>query len=66
MIAESGPGGSSKSIAHGRSVARESSCRVDHRNPHTDTRLVHKLANGNYLVCHEADGVVREYDPGGR
>ncbi len=36
--------------------------KVDHPNPHTDTRLVRKLAGGNYLVCHEADGAVREYD----
>jgi outer membrane protein assembly factor BamB len=31
------------------------------RNPHTDTRLVRKLKNGNYLACHESDGTVREY-----
>ena len=31
-------------------------------HPHHDTRLVRKLDNGNYLVCHEADGAVREYD----
>lgn len=36
--------------------------KVDHPDPHTDTRLVRKLANGNYLACHEGDGVVREYD----
>ena len=31
-------------------------------HPHRDTRLVRKIANGNYLVCHEGDGAVREYD----
>ena len=31
-------------------------------NAHSDTRLVRKLPSGNYLVCHEADGAVREYD----
>ncbi|TVP99247.1 MAG: hypothetical protein EA381_10145 [Planctomycetaceae bacterium] len=35
---------------------------VDHPDPHSDTRLVRKLANGNYLVAHERDGVIREYD----
>ncbi|MGV3485666.1 MAG: PQQ-binding-like beta-propeller repeat protein [Planctomycetaceae bacterium] len=36
--------------------------KVEHPHPHTDTRLVRKLANGNYLACHEGDGYVREYD----
>ncbi len=35
---------------------------VDHPNAHTDTRLVRRLTNGNYLVAHEADGTAREYD----
>jgi hypothetical protein len=39
---------------------------VEHPNPHRDTRLVRKLQGGNYLVCHEADGVVREYDSKGK
>ena len=34
---------------------------VDNPHPHTDTRLVRKLASGNYLACHEGDGVIREY-----
>ncbi len=33
---------------------------------HRDTRLVRKLASGNYLVCHEGIGTVREYDPAGK
>ncbi len=36
--------------------------KVEHPHPHTDTRLVRKVEGGNYLVCHEGDGVVREYD----
>jgi hypothetical protein len=28
--------------------------------------MVRKLANGHYLVCHEIDGKVREYDPSGK
>jgi hypothetical protein len=38
---------------------------VKNPHPHTDTRMVRKLATGNYLVCHERDGCVREYDPAG-
>ncbi|HEY2784657.1 MAG TPA: PQQ-binding-like beta-propeller repeat protein [Fimbriiglobus sp.] len=38
------------------------------KNPssHSDTRMVRKLDSGNYLVCHEHDGCVREYDPTGK
>ena len=35
---------------------------VNHPSAHSDTRLVRVLAGGNYLVAHEADGMVREYD----
>ena len=35
-------------------------------NSHADTRMVRKLATGGYLVCHEADGCVREYDGAGK
>lgn len=35
---------------------------VKNPNAHTDTRLARKIANGNFLVCHEGDGTVREYD----
>lgn len=34
--------------------------------PHQDTRLVRKIANGNYLVCHENKGAVFEYSPEGK
>ena len=39
---------------------------VDHSSSHSDTRMARKLDNGHYLVCHESDGVVREYDDGGK
>jgi len=39
---------------------------VDHPNAHSDTRRVRKIANGNYLVTHEADGRIREYDAKGK
>jgi outer membrane protein assembly factor BamB len=40
--------------------------KVANPDAHRDTRLVRKLDNGNYLVCHEGDGAVREYDEAGK
>jgi hypothetical protein len=40
--------------------------KVRQPDPHRDTRLVRKLESGNYLVCHEAEGIVREYSPDGK
>jgi hypothetical protein len=39
---------------------------VEKPDPHRDTRMARKLPGGNYLVCHEGDGKVREYDPKGK
>lgn len=39
---------------------------VSESNAHSDTRQVHKLDNGHYLVAHEADQVVKEYDADGK
>ncbi len=47
-------------------ILKEVPLKVDRPDPHRDTRLVRKLRNGNYLVCHEGDGVVREYDGTGK
>ena len=47
-------------------IVKEMALVVEHPHPHRDTRMVRKLANGNYLVCHEGDGVVREYDGSGK
>jgi outer membrane protein assembly factor BamB len=65
MIAESG---AQRIIEVDRSgkLLREVKLKVDRPNAHTDTRLARKLENGNYLVCHEGDGVVREYDATGK
>ncbi len=38
---------------------------VEHPDPHRDTRRARKLDNGHYLVCHEGDGTIREYDDTG-
>ncbi|HET6249053.1 MAG TPA: PQQ-binding-like beta-propeller repeat protein [Tepidisphaeraceae bacterium] len=39
---------------------------VVHHSTHSDTRLVRELDNGHYLVAHESDGTVREYDENGK
>lgn len=36
------------------------------KNAHRHMRNFRRLANGNYLVCHEGDARVREYDPKGK
>ena len=38
---------------------------VDHPDAHRDTRRARKLADGHYLLCHEGDSTVREYDEAG-
>jgi len=65
MIAESG---NARIVEINRigAITKEIALKVDHPNPHRDTRMARKLKNGNYLVCHEADGAVREYDDAGK
>lgn len=65
MIAESGARRIIEVNRRGE-ILRRMDLKVDHPDPHTDTRLVRKLSNGHYLVCHEADGMVREYDGQGQ
>jgi len=64
MIAESGPGRIIEVDRSGK-LLHEIKLRIEHPHPHMDTRLARKLENGNYLVCHEGDGAVREYDAQG-
>jgi len=64
MIAESGPARIIE-VDNAGKVHREIKLKVNHPNTHSDTRLVRKIANGNYLVAHESDGFVREYDGAG-
>ncbi|GAA5508728.1 PQQ-binding-like beta-propeller repeat protein [Novipirellula caenicola] len=61
MVAESGAARIIEIDREGN-LLKEIPLVVDHPNPHTDTRLVRRLENGNYLVAHEADGTAREYD----
>lgn len=64
MIAESGPGRIIEIDRNGK-LLKEIKLKILHPHPHTDTRLARKLSTGNYLVCHEGDGVVREYSDKG-
>lgn len=65
MIAESGPARIIE-IDRGGKIQKTIPLKVDHPHPHTDTRLVRKLDDGRYLVCHEGDGKAREYDGDGK
>ena len=47
-------------------IAREIPLTVKSPSAHSDTRNARKTACGTYLVAHEKDGVVREYDAAGR
>ncbi len=64
MIAESGLSRIIEVDASGK-IVHQVQLRVSKPHPHRDTRLVRKLDSGNYLVCHEGDGLVREYRPNG-
>lgn len=64
MIAESGNRRIIE-VNRGGEILREVPLVVEHPHHHTDTRLARKLTSGNYLVCHESDGAVREYQPDG-
>jgi hypothetical protein len=47
-------------------IVHEIPLTIKNPNSHRDTRLVRKLENDHYLVCHEGDGMVREYDGKGK
>jgi hypothetical protein len=65
MIAESGIGRVIEVDRAGKLV-KEIKLKRNKPSTHSDTRLVRKLDNGHYLVSHEADGAVREYDGDGK
>ncbi len=65
MIAESGPSRIIEVDAAGK-LLREVKLKVARSDAHRDTRLVRKLDTGNYLVAHEGEGAVREYDGTGK
>ena len=47
-------------------IVKEVPLTIDKPNSHRDTRRVRKTDAGTYLVCHEGDGIVREYDGTGK
>lgn len=61
MIAESGIGRIIEVSRDGK-LKRQIALVRDKPNAHSDTRLVRSTGTGSYLVAHEADGKVREYD----
>jgi len=65
MIAESGPGRIIEVDRAGK-IRHELKLKLARPDAHRDTRLVRKLANGHYLVCHEGEAAVREYDAKGK
>ncbi len=65
MIAESGNTRIIEVNPAGK-IVKEIPLTVTKPNSHRDTRMVRKLKNGNYLVCHEGEGLVREYDGDGK
>jgi len=64
MVAESGAGRIIEVDRDG-ALLKEVPLKIEKPDAHRDTRLARKLANGHYLVCHEGDGLVREYDGAG-
>lgn len=65
MIVESGPARIIEVDRDGK-IVKEIKLVVKNPDPHSDTRLARKLRNGHYLVSHERDGAVREYDADGK
>jgi outer membrane protein assembly factor BamB len=65
MIAESGPGRIIEVDKDGK-ILKEVKLKIAKPDAHRDTRNARKLDNGNYLVCHESEKAVREYDATGK
>jgi len=65
MIVESGPGRIIE-VDRAGTVVREIPLTVTTPSTHSDTRNARTTAAGTYLVAHEQDGVIREYDATGR
>ncbi|HLY09667.1 MAG TPA: PQQ-binding-like beta-propeller repeat protein [Planctomycetota bacterium] len=65
LLTESGKTPRLLEVDRSGKVVVEVALRCQTQNPHMETRMARKLANGNYLVPHLLDHVVREYTPGG-
>jgi len=65
MVVENGIGRIIEIDRNGR-ILHQLPYRVAKLSPHHDVRQARKLDNGNYLLCHEAEGRVTEYAPDGK
>ena len=65
MVVESGPARILE-VDRAGVITRQVPLTVKSPSAHSDTRNARKTAAGTYLVAHEKDGVVREYDATGR
>lgn len=65
MLAESGRG-RILIVGTNGTISAKMPLKIEHPHHHHDTRLARCLPNGHFLVCHENDGAVREYQPDGR
>lgn len=65
MIVESGPARILE-VDNDGVIQKEIALVIETPSHHSDTRNVRKTAAGTYLVAHEKDGVVREYDSEGK
>jgi hypothetical protein len=65
MIVESGPARIIE-VDRAGAIVKAIPLEVDSPSVHSDTRNARKTPAGTYLVAHEKDGVVREYDASGR
>ena len=64
IIVESGPGRIIE-VTPWKEIIREVALQVSKPSAHSGTRLVRQLENGHFLVAHEADQIVKEYDAAG-
>jgi hypothetical protein len=65
LLAEQGPCQAVEVNAKGEVVATVR-LTTSEKAAHNQLRCLHRLDNGNYLACHEAEGAVREYDAQGK
>lgn len=66
LLTESGPKPRLLEIDRAGKIQVEIALQCQTKNFHMQTRMARKLANGNYLVPHLLDFVVREYTPDGK
>ena len=65
LLTESGKTPRLMEIDRSGKILVEVALKCQTQNAHMETRMARKLANGNYLVPHLLDHVVREYKPDG-